>query len=95
VVATDDYFPFARAGKPVIQQKGKETNALLLQLTATAKEELQQFTARHLSRKMVVIVDNKALAVYTTDKPVNSGLIIVTKCGRLACRQIFEKLNQL
>ncbi len=94
LVDTNDYFPFARAGNPVMKREDKDNSALLLQLTNSARQQLQEFTARHIKKKIVVVVNNKALAVYSTEKPVNSGLIIVAKCEKQACRQIFDKLNE-
>lgn len=94
LVDTNDYFPFARAGSPVMKTEANNNTALLLQLTETARQQLHQFTARNLQKKIVVVINNAALAVYSTDKPVNSRLIIVTKCSKQACRQLFDRLNE-
>lgn len=93
-VITNDYFPFAKAGNPVMQYNNREITTLLLQLTEDAKTNLQQFTTRNQSKKIAVVINNQALNVYTADKPITSGLIIVTKCNKQTCNQIFEKLKQ-
>jgi len=92
-VATDEFFAFANAGKPVIERQSKQVNRVLLQLTGTAAEKLKAFTARNLLKKIVVVVNNEALAVYKIDKPVASGLVVITKCDGQACRQIAKKLR--
>ncbi|MEO5591169.1 MAG: hypothetical protein ABIR15_00265 [Chitinophagaceae bacterium] len=93
VIITDDYFSFEMAGQPVVQNKRKENGALLLQLTADAKEKLKKFTSRNLMKNIVVVVNDEALVIYKITTPVISGLIKITKCDGQACNQIFKRLK--
>ena len=93
MVDTTDYVPLQLAAKPNTIEQPDKRKRLLLELSDTAADQLEDFSARHLMQKATIVVGGKALTVHRFKEKIVGGKLQISRCTDNACEFLYFELK--
>lgn len=75
-----------------IEQPDNRIN-LLLTLSDFAKNQLADFTAKNLKRKVAIVIGGKAVTMHKVREKIDSGKLQITRCTDDACEYLLLELR--
>jgi hypothetical protein len=93
VIDTTEFVPLELEKLPITEQQTELKKKLLLSLTKEASEKLKTLTAKHVMRKVALVVDGEAVTIHKIREAITSGQLQITRCNDNACEHLVVKLK--
>lgn len=93
VIDSREFAEMQLKAKPATQDQDDGRKRLLLTLTDAAKEQLKDFTTKHLMQMTTIVVGGEALTTHMIKAVIDSGLMQITRCTDNACELLYVELQ--
>ena len=93
VINTKEFAPILLKEKPKTEEQEDKRKKLLLVLADEAKNELREFTSKHLNKLTTIVIGGEALTMHKIKVVIDSGLLQVTRCTDNACELLYFELQ--
>lgn len=93
LIDTSEYVPLELEKAPTTEPQTEQKKKLMLSLTPAASEILKTFSAKHVMKKVIIVVDGEALTMHKVREPITSGQLQITRCSDNACEKLFIMLK--
>lgn len=93
IINKNEYAPLQLKTKPETEPQDDNRKKLMLQLTDQAKEQLKDFTTKHLNKLTTIVVNGEALTMHKIKMVIDGGFLQITRCTDNACEMLFVELQ--
>ncbi|MDH3648251.1 MAG: hypothetical protein OEQ53_01125 [Saprospiraceae bacterium] len=93
VINMGEYAPLELREGPKAEAQEDNRKRLMLNLTKGAKEQLKDFTTKHLNKLTTIVVDGEALTMHKIRTVIDGGQLQVTRCTDNACELLYVQLQ--
>ncbi|GAB4519499.1 MAG: hypothetical protein Tsb004_30540 [Allomuricauda sp.] len=93
VVRVDEFTPLELAQMPRTEDQIDRRKKLFLTMTASAKQQLKEFTSNNLNSRAAIVVNQEALTQHKIRMVVEDGALQITRCTDNACKYLYVELK--
>ncbi len=93
VINKDEYAPLKLKTAPKTEAQDDNRKKLMLELTEQAKEQLKDFTTKHLNQLTTIVVNGEALTMHKIKSIIDGGFLQITRCTDNACEMLYVELQ--
>lgn len=93
LIDTSEFVPLELEKLPVTEPQTELKKKLMLSLTKEASEILKTFSAKHVMKHVVLVVDGEAVTMHKIREAITSGQLQITRCTDNACEKIAVALK--
>lgn len=92
-VLAGEYVPLLLSKHPDLVDRAGGTSRLLLSLDSGAAVQLRDFSARHIGKRVALVIGNQALTMHKVRDTITDGHLMITRCSDDACRKLERVLH--